>query len=1045
MIVLLCSLLVLVWGGVGVVYAEGPGYIEDQPGGALRLPPLEQSGAFSIRHWTVGDGLPRQEVLALAQTSDGYLWCGTADGLVRYDGRQFRTFFSNEVPALNGIVVSRLFCDRQGRLWISGFDGEVVVLCDGTFRCLETESGLPGGGGRAAVVSQSGDFWIHSGAQWFGRYDNERFARQLEGGLQGENNWWFSTGWADHDRLVWALMDGPLITAADGEKVLNRHLVRVDESGAYEEVGVLDPEGGPDDLQEFFHLADGTPALVSRDGFYVLGSEGWRVHLRFDLPLVKTHGAPRSVYQDEQGAFWVGTHYGGLVLCDKEGKTRHFRLPGESRRSDVHALLGDDQGSVWVATDGGLYQITRNFVRPLGGSGRATALVEDSNGMIWIARDESIVGLGEDDRVKVEHGFPPDYLIHGVEVDRMGRGRDGLVWVGLSRYRKETQKWEYELWKCSRDELIFVCQVTGRIEALFQPDNHPLLIGTRAGLWRWDGGDAVEEELDGMTGGTITSVCEDAAGGLFAAVLDEGLYQLVGGGWKKIAIPAGDGAEEIEGMTADPEAGIWAGCGARGMGLWREGRWSVVADAGGLPREVTGVIADRLGGLWVTSVTGEGVVRFERSAILAMLEGKGAVATGSRLGREDGLPSLVIQERRNPLVLDRKGRVLLVSRRGAAAIDPKERRRTEEEAWDSLTQIQTVLVNDVIVHDFIRSDFAIAGNLIEVDPGPRRVEFEYAAVHFGSQADTSYRYRLEGYDENWISADGKRSALYPYLPPGPYRFRVASRVGRSGWSESQSTVLLAIKPHWWERPMTKVLVTVVIVALIWMFFMMRLRRSNERSRMQAGFSRALIRSQEEERKRLAGELHDSLGHDLLVLKGSLEREARNIAGGISKRLLALSVKTADTVQQMRGISHALSPPGLERFGLGSALESLVCETEEATGIQMSIAIAEIGRLPAEVELGLFRIAQEALNNMGKHSDASEGRVALSRQGGTIVLVIEDDGRGFDPDLAVGNSGGLGLNGMDERARLLGGTMHAVSRKTKGARITILIPADPLDP
>jgi signal transduction histidine kinase len=258
-------------------------------------------------------------------------------------------------------------------------------------------------------------------------------------------------------------------------------------------------------------------------------------------------------------------------------------------------------------------------------------------------------------------------------------------------------------------------------------------------------------------------------------------------------------------------------------------------------------------------------------------------------------------------------------------------------------------------------------------------------------------------------------------------------------------VLLQVSPHWWERPLSKGLGVLILTLLIWMFFMVRLRRSQERSRLQAGFARALIHSQEEERKRLAGELHDSLGHDLLVLKGSLERESRSSSGGLSERLLALSMKTAGTVRQMRGISHALRPPGLERFGLGPALEALAHETEEATGIQISTGIGEIGRLAAEVELGLFRIAQVALSNMGRHSDASEGRLVIARKAGTIVLIVEDDGRGFDPEVPGRNSAGIGLTGMDERARLLGGTMHVVSRKTNGVRISISIPAVTLSP
>lgn len=1017
----------------------GPAYLEDQPGGALRLPPFENAGAFSVRHWTVGDGLPRQEVLALAQTPDGYLWCGTVDGLVRYDGRRFRTFYANEVPALNGMVIAQLFCDREGRLWISGLKGEVAVLDGGEFRRLGTESGLPEGGVVAAVVSRRGDFWVSSESKWFGRYEGRHFVSQWKEGLRGGKNWWFTAGWAEADHLTWALMDGPLITATDGEKVLNRHLVKVDRNGNYEKIGIVDAGGGPDDLQVFFPLADGTPALVARDGIYAHGKKGWMKERRFDLPMVKTHGAPRSVHHDEKGDFWVGTHYGGLVRCDPDGRTRHFRLPGESRRSDVQALLGDERGNIWVATDGGLYQITRNVVRPLAGSGQALALVEDDTGTIWVARDEAIVALDAEDQIAFSHGLPSDYLLHGVVVDRLGRGRNGQVWVGLSRYRKETQRWEHELWVLSRSDFQFVCPVKARIEALHQSEEGPLLVGTQAGLWRLDDHRALEEFPGTPPDFPVAALGENATGILFAAVTGQGLYRCEDETWRKVEKADGPEAPFIETLSIAPRGGIWAGCGKYGIGLWRDGQWFSFPELEGLPREVTGVIADHHGGLWVTSVTGEGVVRFDGEALWRAAGAQGAPVTGSRLGREDGLPSLVIQENRQPLLRDRLGRILIVSRQGAAAIIPPTEEHTEEDPGEARTHIQTVLVNDQLVRDWIRSDHVDGQEIIEIQPGPRRVEFKYASVHFGSQANTDFRYRLEGYDDKWMPAGGQRSAVYPDLPPGRYRFRVGSRVGQSDWSESPSAVLLDVRPHWWERPLTRALGVLLIGVLLSLFFLIRLRQSKERSRLQASFARALIHSQEEERKRLAGELHDSLGHDLLVLKGSLEREARNSSGTLSRRLLALSGKTAETVEEMRGISHALRPPGLERFGLGPALDALVCDTEEATGIQLNREIGEIGRLPAEIELGLFRIAQEALNNLDKHSDASEGRVSLGGEGETVVLMIEDDGRGFDPEVAFSHSDSLGLTGMDERARLLGGTMQVVSRKTQGTRLTIAIP------
>ena len=242
--------------------------------------------------------------------------------------------------------------------------------------------------------------------------------------------------------------------------------------------------------------------------------------------------------------------------------------------------------------------------------------------------------------------------------------------------------------------------------------------------------------------------------------------------------------------------------------------------------------------------------------------------------------------------------------------------------------------------------------------------------------------------------------------------------------------------------MTHVLIALLTGGIFVLAFLLKLRQLRARARLQENFSRALIQSQEDERKRLANDLHDSLGHDLLVLKSDLERGSTQ-RGDVSQRLLEWSGKAGEAVQQVREISHNLRPPELERFGLGPALESIARSTEAATGIHIDSDIEESPeRLRPEVELGLFRIAQEALSNMAKHSDASEGRVVLRRDGDLVVLVVEDDGRGFEMPGTDVSASGLGISGMEERARLLGGRMECVSRRTKGARVTVSVPTAP---
>lgn len=196
-----------------------------------------------------------------------------------------------------------------------------------------------------------------------------------------------------------------------------------------------------------------------------------------------------------------------------------------------------------------------------------------------------------------------------------------------------------------------------------------------------------------------------------------------------------------------------------------------------------------------------------------------------------------------------------------------------------------------------------------------------------------------------------------------------------------------------------------------------------------------------ERNRLARELHDSVAQTLYGLTLQAEAASRILDAGqtdeVKNYLREIRESSQQTLQETRLLIFELRPPILESEGLSSALRARLESVESRSGLKTQINLQEVGRLPNGTESGLYGISNEALNNVLKHAHASEIKVSLKRGPGKIVLEINDNGTGFDPS-SVESYGGLGLNGMRERAEQIGGDLQIISGKT-GTKVIVEVP------
>jgi signal transduction histidine kinase len=299
---------------------------------------------------------------------------------------------------------------------------------------------------------------------------------------------------------------------------------------------------------------------------------------------------------------------------------------------------------------------------------------------------------------------------------------------------------------------------------------------------------------------------------------------------------------------------------------------------------------------------------------------------------------------------------------------------------------------------------------------------------------------LEGYDRDWLNSGTRREAIYTRVPPGQYQFRVAAANNDGVWNHTGATLAVTVVPPWWQTWWFRGIGIFGFGGFVFGIYEFRVHQHRKARSMQESFARRLIESQEQERKRVAAELHDSLGQSLQIIKGRTQlalRQPVNPAQSI-QQFQEIAETTSRAIEEVRAISHALRPAELDQLGLTKAIEWMVENISGTSSTRFACEMDDLdGLLSPEMEINLYRIVQEGLNNVLKHAEATEVILELKRESDRVRFSLLDNGRGFQTDQKP--STGLGLESIAERAKVLGGQLELQSAARKGTRLTVLLP------
>ncbi|HNB72950.1 MAG TPA: two-component regulator propeller domain-containing protein, partial [Acidobacteriota bacterium] len=723
----------------------------------LALDPHKAVSQYIHHAWR--DELPQGSVLCITQTQDGYLWFGTYEGLVRFDGVRFVVFNKQNTPAIQSNRIVSVYEDHQRRLWIGTIGGGAVCYADGRFTSYTTREGLLNNTVRAFFQDRNETLWIGTDGGLTTWKDN-RFSSFTT--AQGLSSNLILTFLQDSTGKLWIGTQGGGINLFDGKQF------RVFST----EAGLPDPS-----IRAMCELQDHSVWIATEKGLCRFANGCFS-------PVSSQPGLLSSfiwaVYQDRDQNIWVGTNGGGVSRAVNGVFSSYTETHGLSQNF-VRCFFEDREGNLWIGTNNGLNRLQNGKFTPLttteGLSGNyVRSISQDPAGRIWIGTDGGGVNCLENG--KVTRYTTADGLLSNL-VKSVFPGRTGQVWIGTDRGLH-----------CLENGKL---RVYTRKEGLSYEVVHSILEDRAGRLWiGTDGGglDVFENNIftayttaQGLRSNSVRAVFEDRAGTLWIGTLN-GLNRLSNGKIESFAGSPSLSSANVFSFYQDATGDLWIGT-SDGLHRYRDGTFTRYTTRDGLFDDVAfHILEDRQGFFWIS--TNKGIYRIARRAFDDYDRKVIATLTCVAYGKPDGMQSSQCNGASQPAGWNMQdGSLWFPTTAGAIAISP------DHIATNSLPP--PMVIEQVVADGQI---LPVSAKL-SVDPGRKYIEIHYTALSLVWPDRVRFQYQLIGYDPDWIDVGTRRVAFYTKVPPGEYRFRVRACNNDGVWNETGVTMVLHIKTPWW--------------------------------------------------------------------------------------------------------------------------------------------------------------------------------------------------------------------------------------------------------
>jgi signal transduction histidine kinase/ligand-binding sensor domain-containing protein len=978
---------------------------------ALALNPSLEVSQYAHTSWTARDGYSLGTVFTIAQTPDGYLWLGGEFGLFRFDGDRFVPW----QPPIDQKLPDKpysLLVTHDGTLWIGTFAG-LASWGGGKFTKYPD---LDGKFVTSLLEDREGTVWagilFDSPATPAGRLCAIRSGSVQcygEHGAVGSFVWslaedssgalWASTEpgllrWKPGPPKLYAMPGvrvGDLSKADDGRVLAGmsggglRQIVG-DKVEVYPIHSATNPNGLLPD-----HDVDSNKLLRDRDGGLWIGThERGLIHVHNGRTDVFTQSdglsgdISCSLFEDREGNVWYASTR-GLDRFRELPVTTLSAKQGLSS-NNANSVLAATDGSIWVATHDGLNRWKDgqfSIFRKASGlpSDVAQSLYQDYRERIWVFTDGGLAYF--DDGRFIAVGGMPSNQVYSITGDKAGN-----LWLsgnkGLS-HLMEGRLVEHFLWS-----------------ALGRHQQAKVILSDQGGLWLsfWQDGGVLYFK-DGQVRASYT-----AANGL--------------------------GKGHIPGLLLQGDGALWAATEEGGLSRIKDGRVATLTSNNGLPCDtIHWTMEDNDRSFWL--YTACGLVRVARTEVDAWVADPKHRVETTVWDAADGVRLHPISPSSWGPTFAKSGDGKLwsfIGEEGIAVVDPHRL---------VVNKIPPPVYIEQVIADHKSYD---ASQDLRLPPSVRDVAIDFTALSLVAAEKIRFRYKLEGYDNDWQQAGNRRQAFYTNLPPRNYRFRVIGCNNSGVWNEQGALLDFYIAPAFYQRIWFRLISVAVLLALLWAAYQLRVHQ------LASQFNKTL-EARVSERTRIARDLHDTLLQSFqgLLLRFQLVSQLMAERPVEARQTLDSAIDQAsEAIGEARDAVQGLRSSAFDTNDLIEAVTAMAGELSSGTSSSESpiidVNVEGVRRdLNANVRDEAYRIAGEALRNAFRHAKAKRITVEIRFDPRQFQLSVSDDGKGIDDEaMTRRHTGHFGLHGMRERAELLGGKLEVWSKLGSGTQLDLSIPS-----
>jgi signal transduction histidine kinase/ligand-binding sensor domain-containing protein len=1008
-------------------------------------------------------GLIQSKVYTILQDRKGFLWFGTQDGLSRFDGYMMKTYKHDpgSVNSLGGVPVFTSLNDSYGNLWFGSEKGNFSKYIPESNRFINFR--IAGKSNhKMENILLSSFCEDDKGNLIIGTYGAGLllFRKGLQTNDPKDMNLVYFAGSIRDVSCLCIDKNGHIYigTYEDGIYVLKSKELAA--SSLRRKICKLEGLSG-DAIRSLHCDSAGRIIAGTTKGLNIIQRDQSVIQFTADgNPGSLSYNVVTSIAEDKHGRVWIATRNGGINMLDeKRGAFTHYMHmqndPSSLPDNSFHSIFIDRTNVLWAGSVSSGVCKTDLDSKPFRNPASLNARFNDVKNINCIFRDsQDRIFIGTHNRGLIEtgEGFDEFRQFHRGQADRKNffpgnsiysitETDDSGIWIGASNAG---------LVKFVRSDNSFVTfgnDREPRLRTVFSLcrdslRQNVLLLGTDlGGLFEFctEKKKYLDSGLTALAQGVaansfVNSIHSERSGVIWFSASNSGLIRINVKRDSAVRMSETDArfSDSIRYIGGDGSGRLLICTTLFGLLLYDplSGKIRSFTENEGLASNSTvSAVADDDGRIWVCTVNGLSKIDTDSKAITNYFE------SDNLLGREFN---------EGAVLKDSSGMIFVGGSAGLNYFFPAEIVDNPNKPVIAITDLQ--IFNRSVEHGnsskVLNSPVEYAEE-ISLNHSQSVFSFEFASLIYNDPSKNQYAYLLEGFDKEWNYCGSRRFATYTNIESGEYVFKVRGTNNDGIWCEKPAELKVRISPPFWDTWWFKSAGVMTSALAAATAYRSKMKRMQKEKNLQDDFSRRLMESQESERQRIASDLHDTIAHDILVLKnkaylGMTKEENPERLKNVLKEISDLS---SEALGDVRSVSYNLHPHKIERLGLSKAIKAMLNLSEQSSGIRFEIVCTNIDNaFTKEYEINVYRILQELTNNIIRHSQATNAYFEIAASDDHLHMTVLDDGVGLSaPGRASEGYSGLGLLGIKTRVRLYGGVVEFRSPESGGTLVKISIP------